>query len=103
MENVARRPDTLVARAETVIPAIDHEGGASRKASRRKQVPTLSQRRNQDGATGNECLFCGDGFFREHFADAFNLRAYIFQLLFYVFVAAVNVVDPVDNRFAIGD
>ena len=42
-------------------------------------------------------------FLREDFADAANLRAHSAQFLFDIFVAAVNVIDAVDDGFAIGD
>src|SRR6185312_17223483 len=46
-----------------------------------------------------------DGFalVAEHVAHAANLRAYATQLLFDVLVAAIHVVDAVENRFAVGD
>jgi hypothetical protein len=40
---------------------------------------------------------------RQDFADPPHLRADAFQLLFDVFVAAINVVDAVDDRLAVGD
>ena len=40
-------------------------------------------------------------FFRENLADAANLRADTTQLFFYVFVAAVHVIDAIDDRLTI--
>src|SRR5579863_1708543 len=48
-------------------------------------------------------LLHGGGFLGEHFADAFDLRADSLELLFNIFVAAVDVVDAVDDGFAVGD
>ena len=55
------------------------------------------------GVRGYTSLFCGNGFFGEHFADALDLCAYVFQLLFDVLVAAVDVVDAVDDGLAVSD
>jgi hypothetical protein len=54
--------------------------------------------------SGQECPLhtsnaCPSG---EHVAYAFDLGAYGFQFFFDFFVAAVDVVDAVDNGFAIG-
>ena len=49
-----------------------------------------------------ELLHCG-GFPGKHLADAANLRAHTFQLFFDVLVSAVDVVDTVDNRLAVGN
>ena len=48
-------------------------------------------------------LLHGGGFFGEHFSDALDLRADSFELFFDVFVATVDVVDAVDDGFAVGD
>jgi hypothetical protein len=39
---------------------------------------------------------------RQDLADAPNLRSYSAQLFFNVLIAAVNVIDAVNNRFALG-
>ncbi len=39
----------------------------------------------------------------KHVADAFDLRAHPFEFFFDFFVAAVDVVDAVDDGFAVGD
>ena len=41
--------------------------------------------------------------FGQQFADPANLRADAFEFLFNLLVAAVDVVDAVDNRLAIGN
>ena len=45
----------------------------------------------------------GGGFLGEHFSDALDLRADAFQLFFNVLVAAVDVVDTIDDGFAVGN
>src|SRR5437868_7551535 len=45
----------------------------------------------------------GGGFLREHFTDAFDLRAYGFEFFFDIFVSAVDVVDAVDDGLSVGD
>ena len=52
---------------------------------------------------GYVILFCGDGFFGEHLADTADLGSDSFQLFFDVLVAAIDVVDAVDDGFAIRD
>ena len=42
-------------------------------------------------------------FLRKHFTDAFDLGADGAEFFFDVFVAAIDVVDAVDDGFAIGD
>ena len=49
-----------------------------------------------------DLLHCGS-FLGEHFADAFDLGADGAELFFDVLVAAVDVVDAVDDGLAIGD
>jgi hypothetical protein len=50
--------------------------------------------------SGSNLLY-GGGFFGEHFTDALDFCAYALELFLYVFVAAVDVVDAVDDGFAI--
>ena len=47
-----------------------------------------------------ECL--GGLFFAEDFAHAADLGAYVAELFFHAFVAAIHVVDAVEDAFAIG-
>jgi hypothetical protein len=47
-------------------------------------------------------LLYGGGFPGEHFADAFDLRAHTAKFLFNIFVAAVDVIDAVDDGFPVG-
>src|SRR5437879_239429 len=42
-------------------------------------------------------------FLWEHFADAFHLRAHAAKLFFDTFIAAIYVINAIDNRFAVGD
>src|ERR1700687_2383102 len=46
-------------------------------------------------------LFYGCGFFGEHLADAADLGSDAFQLFFNVFIAAVDVVDAIDDGFSV--
>src|SRR6476660_58878 len=39
----------------------------------------------------------------EYLADAANLRAHAFELFFNALISAINVVDAVDDGFAVGD
>ena len=54
------------------------------------------------GPAPRKSLYSG-GFFGEHFADAFDLGADGAEFFFDVFVAAIDVVDAVDDGLAIGD
>ena len=40
---------------------------------------------------------------RENLPDAANLRPYAFQLFFDVLVAAIDVIDAIDDGLAVGD
>ena len=44
----------------------------------------------------------GDGLLRKHLSDASDLRADGLELFFDMFVAAIDVVDAVDDCLAIG-
>ena len=52
--------------------------------------------------TGVDLLHCGR-FFREHLSDALDLRSHAPKFFFDVFVPAIDVIDAVDDGFAVGD
>ena len=45
----------------------------------------------------------GGGLLAQDLADATNLGAYAFEFFFDIFVAAIDVVDPVNDGLAIGN
>jgi hypothetical protein len=99
------RTDLCGGRSAMVVPTATVTNAGSRDQPHDRATRSVRILTDEKSRLSEEKLRPGwdGGFLGQDFPDAANLGADAAQFLFDIFVAAVDVIDAVDNGFAIGN